>query len=627
MKNIAMLVNSEDMMECAQSVVAETGDNIRLIATRTYEESLRWGKQLEEEGCRILIARGGHAQCLRNSDIGIPIVNLAFTGNNITSILLQASNTWQEFAVVGNSTLIQITKQLEPSLHARITCCAIQQWQDFERQVLNMRDRGIPAIVGGYDACRFAKKYGLYSYCITTNQFEIKTAIADAKTLLATLDRETRWSDMFRSVLDNVREGVAIVNTDYVVTHLNRLGKKFLSDFSIGKEIRNPLYRQRIDNALTTGGCSYDELTEADNYKYTCTTIPIRTGDEISEIVFMLQEVEYVRKMEQKVRQKIYDKGLVASKSFEDILGSSAITEQTIQIAKRYALVNSTVLITGESGTGKEIYAQSIHNFSARRNEAFVAVNCASIAENLLESELFGYVEGAFTGARRNGKVGLFELAHKGTIFLDEIGEMSLEVQARLLRVLEERQIMRIGDDHVIPINIRVIAATNKDLQKMVEDGKFRSDLYYRLNVLPLKLQPLRKRKEDLRALIEHFSARYADEYNRTLLQFTEEGMDVMMQHSWKGNTRELRNVIERLTVTNTTGIVDEITAQDAIGISSIEAKPKPVKPKSNLIGENEQKLIFQILEEVGGNKTEAAKRLGISRPTLHRKLKQMEDQ
>lgn len=625
MNTIAMLVNSQDMMERSREVLAETGDQIRLIATHTYEESLEWGRKLEKEGYRILISRGGHAQCLRNSDLGIPIVSLAFTGNNIASLLLQASNDWGKFAVVGNSTLIQIARQLQPSLEANITLCEIRQWHDFEHQIFNIRNMGIRAIVGGYDACRFAKKYGLLAYCVTTNQFEIKTAIADAKNLLATLERETRWSDMFRSVLDNIREGVAIVNTDYIVTHLNRLGKKYLSDFVVGSRVLDPLYVRRIQNALETESCCYDELTEADNYKYTCTTIPIKTGDRITEIVFVLQEVEYVRKMEQKVRQKISDKGLIASKSFSDIIGCSEITAQTIQIAKRYALVNSTVLITGESGTGKEIYAQSIHNFSVRHNEAFVAVNCASIAENLLESELFGYVEGAFTGARHSGKIGLFELAHNGTIFLDEIAEMGLEMQARLLRVLEERQIMRLGDDHVIPINIRVIAATNKNLHKLVEDGKFRSDLYYRLNVLPLKLQPLRNRKEDLLALIEHFSAHYADEYKRTLLQFTDEGLEVMTEFPWKGNIRELRNVMERLAVTNMTGIVDKATAQNAIGITEIAPKQKTSRPTSNLIGESEQKLILQVLEEVGGNKTEAAKRLGISRPTLHRKLKQME--
>lgn len=624
MQHIAMIVNNEDMMQIAKDAVAFSNEDIHLIATHTYEESYDWGKKLEAEGYRVLIARGGHAQCLRSSGLGVPVVSIPFTGNNITSILLQATHTWGEFAVVGNSTLVQMARELEHAMKAHIHYSAISRWSDFETQIINIKNSGVKAVVGGYDACRFAKKHGLHTYCITTNQYEISTAITDAKNLLAALDRDKRWSDLFRSVLDTVHEGVVIVDSNYKITHLNRLAKKFLSDFVIGTKVHDPLYIDRINRALK-GGCIYDELTEADDYKYTCTTIPVKTGEEITEVVFVLQEVEYVQKIEQKVRQKVFKKGLFASKSFSDILGNSPVTLETIQTAKRYALVNSTVLITGESGTGKEIFAQSIHNFSLRHNEAFVAVNCATIPPNLLESELFGYVEGAFTGAKHGGKTGLFELAHNGTIFLDEIGEMPLNMQARLLRVLEERQIMRVGDDQVIPINIRVIAATNKDLLKMAEEEKFRSDLYYRLNVLPLKLQPLRERKEDLYALIDHFIKKYADEHSRNPFQFTEAGMEAMMQYSWRGNTRELKNVIERLVVTNASGIVDVAEVSEALGIS-IQVPPKaPRESDSSLLSDNEVNVIRKVMEEVGGNKTEAAKRLGISRPTLHRKLKQME--
>ena len=624
MQHIAIIVNNEDMMQTVKDAVAVSNEDIRLIATHTYDESYDWGKRLEAEGYRVLIARGGHAHRLRSSNLGVPVVSIPFTGNNITSILLQATHTWGEFAVIGNHTLVQMARELEHAMKAQIHYCAISGWSDFETQVINIKNSGVKAVVGGYDACQFAKKHGLHTYCITTNQYEISAAIADAKTLLAALDRDKRWSDLFRSVLDTVHEGVVIIDSDYKITHLNRLAKKFLSDFVIGTRVHDPLYIGRIKRALN-GGCIYDELTEADDYKYTCTTIPVKTGDEITEVVFVLQEVEYVQKIEQQVRQKVFKKGLFASKSFSDILGNSPVTRETIQTAKRYALVNSTILITGESGTGKEIFAQSIHNFSLRRNEAFVAVNCATIPPNLFESELFGYVEGAFTGAKHGGKTGLFELAHNGTIFLDEIGEMPLNMQARLLRVLEERQIMRVGGDQVIPINIRVIAATNKDLLKMVDEETFRSDLYYRLNVLPLKLRPLRERKEDLHALIGHFIKKYADEHSRNQFQFTDAGMDTMMRYSWRGNTRELKNVIERLVVTNASGIADAEEVGEALGVSVRPPAKSSKDFDSCLLSDNEMDMIRKVMEEVRGNKTEAAKRLGISRPTLHRKLKQME--
>ena len=270
------------------------------------------------------------------------------------------------------------------------------------------------------------------------------------------------------------------------------------------------------------------------------------------------------------------------------------------------------------------MFAQSIHNYSRRRGEAFVAVNCATIPANLLESELFGYVEGAFTGAKRGGKMGLFELAHKGTIFLDEIGETSLDMQARLLRVLEEHEIMRVGDDKVIPVDIRVIAASNRDLKKMVDEGSFRSDFYYRLDVLSLKLPPLRDCKENIETLIHNFTARYASENGRRPLEYTPEAMKLLVDYEWPGNVRELKNVVERLVVTCVDDRIDAGRVMDALHITAL-LPVKTAPSGEGTLDEAEMRLIKRTLAECGGNKTQAAKRLGISRPTLHRKLRIME--
>lgn len=353
----------------------------------------------------------------------------------------------------------------------------------------------------------------------------------------------------------------------------------------------------------------------------------------LSDIVMVMQEVEYVHKIERKIRQKLANKGLVAKNTFENICAESPALRETVRIAKQYAVVNSSVLITGETGTGKEMFAQSIHNFSPRRDEAFVAVNCATIPANLLESELFGYVEGAFTGAKRGGKVGLFELAHKGTIFLDEIGETSLDMQARLLRVLEEHEIMRVGDDKVIPIDIRVIAASNRDLKQMVKDGSFRSDFYYRLDVLSLQLPPLRRCRENIAALIGLFSRRYASQNNRRPIEYDDESMRILQNYAWPGNVRELKNVVERLVVTNSGGTVRGQDAMEALHLNREPSVPEPEPEPAavpdagdGLISAAEFELIRKVLRECGGNKTAAAKKLGISRPTLHRRLKLMED-
>jgi transcriptional regulator with PAS, ATPase and Fis domain len=241
-----------------------------------------------------------------------------------------------------------------------------------------------------------------------------------------------------------------------------------------------------------------------------------------------------------RISAQLLGKGYRARYSFKDIRGTSAAIARCREIALRMADSNSSVLISGESGTGKEMFAQAIHNSSSRRDFQFVAFNCGALPQSLLESELFGYEEGAFTGARKGGKPGLFELAHRGTVFLDEIGEMPNDLQMRLLRVLEEREVMRLGGDRLISIDIRVVAATNRDLEALVETGKFREDLYYRLNVLPLRIPPLRDRPEDIMPLIREFQRIYDFDF-----ELSAEAQRLFLAHRWRGNARELRNYVE----------------------------------------------------------------------------------
>ncbi|MED1860013.1 sigma-54 interaction domain-containing protein [Brevibacillus reuszeri] len=263
--------------------------------------------------------------------------------------------------------------------------------------------------------------------------------------------------------------------------------------------------------------------------------------------LLLFRKAAEIEKLEHDYRMRLYSKGLVAKYQFEDIYGESPSFQKVIQIARKIARSNSTVLLLGETGTGKELLAQAIHNASPRRREPFVGVNFAAISETLLESELFGYEEGAFTGARKGGHMGWFELAHKGTIFLDEIGDASGAIQNRLLRVLQERQIMRVGGNKVIPTDIRVIAATNQDLPRMIREGSFRADLYYRLNILPIHLPPLRSRREDIGWLIQQFVKKYSFDLRRAPFTLTSEALKAMEQYEWPGNIRELENVVEYL--------------------------------------------------------------------------------
>jgi len=287
---------------------------------------------------------------------------------------------------------------------------------------------------------------------------------------------------------------------------------------------------------------------------------PITLNGVTYGMVATLQELKRLQDIEQKTRRELAWRGWVAKHRFSDIFSRSPNMLRLIEDAMRLAGYEATLLILGETGVGKEYFAHAIHNASRRKKGPFVAVNCASIPESILESELFGHSEGAFTGAKRGGKMGLFEQAHGGTIFLDEIGEMAEKCQARLLRVLQEHEVYRLGDDRTITVDIRVIAATNRDLWNMVQEKKFREDLYYRLEVLTLEIPPLRERKVDVEGFVQQFINHYNRQYNASVTGINPEGQTLLLQYDWPGNIRELRNVVGRMVALAGT---TEITAQD----------------------------------------------------------------
>ncbi len=312
----------------------------------------------------------------------------------------------------------------------------------------------------------------------------------------------------------------------------------------------------------------------------------------------------------------------------QNIVGRSGPLTRLLETVAQVAPSEATVLITGESGTGKELIAGALHFNSHRKKGPFVKINCAAITETLLESELFGHEKGAFTGADRR-KEGRFVQAHGGTLFLDEISEMSLSMQVKLLRVLQEKELTRVGGDQVVQVDVRVIAATNRNLEEWVREGRFREDLYYRLNVIPLDVPPLRKRRSDIPLLAQHFLERLSAKNQKSVKGFTPTAMDRLIRYDWPGNVRELMNAVERAVVLARSEIIDE-KALALVPLSDTEAgfpedAPTPLPDAlANLpLDEVEKVTILNMLETTGGNKSEAARRLGITRKTLHKKLKQ----
>ncbi|SCY16855.1 sigma-54-dependent transcriptional regulator [Alkaliphilus peptidifermentans] len=298
------------------------------------------------------------------------------------------------------------------------------------------------------------------------------------------------------------------------------------------------------------------------------------------------------------------------------IIGKSSELKHVLELVEKVAETNATVLIMGESGTGKELIASAIHYSSNRKEKPYVKINCGAIPDNLIESELFGYERGAFTGAAAR-KIGKFEMADKGTVFLDEIGELSQTVQVKLLRVLQEKEVDRIGGGQPIKVDLRVIAATNRDLSLMVKEGSFREDLFYRLNVIPIHLPPLRERKEDISVLIDYFIDKYTKELGRTSMKLDEEVKNKMINYQWKGNIRELENVIERMVILSDNNVITSKHLPREILFDELKDVQFTLPEDGIELDEIEKNMIIQALERTEHNQTKAAKLLGITRHTL----------
>ena len=433
------------------------------------------------------------------------------------------------------------------------------------------------------------------------------------------------------TLFDTVQEGIIAVDRNGKIVNINAAAAKMLQVSQkpvLGKELALLLSGLPLADSLTTGHDVFNReafrLIRGQRVYYVATVKTWLGGTEVWGAVVTLREMAEVKKIVSNLSTQEH------CFSFEMILGDSPALAKAKQEAAQAAAGNVTVLIQGESGTGKELFARAIHNASARRDKPIIAINCAAIPEALLESELFGYEEGAFTGARRGGKPGKFELADGGTVFLDEIGDMSLSLQAKLLRVLQERKIERVGSTETTAIDVRIIAATHKDIEAMVRQGEFRQDLYYRINVFPLQIPSLRQRRQDLPLLIERFLARYRDKMAKNVEGIDADAYACLLEYGWPGNIRELENTIEYLVSIADGKIIEQRHIPQRILIAGKTAQPgSPVQAQPTrllTIAELEKRAIMSAIEQFGltmRGKAQLTQVLGISKATLYRKLKQ----
>ena len=592
----------------------------------TFEQGVALARQAiaKNPNLEVAISRGATAPAIQEA-VDLPIVKLAPSEEDYFCALRQAREHGQRIGLLVYqpeaqdldltwfTQLLDITVQVfayttSAQYQAQIAWAAAS-----EMQVLVTRSS-----LGE----RLAREAGMVGVVVHTKRPAVVQALERAATVIWARQQEREKSQLLRAVLDHVCDGVIMSNRQGQVTLCNPIAERMLGvNPGVGINDGPPALARLFEDYRPR----HSYLVEVGNQRILANRASIDTDTETAGTVVTFQDVTKIQHMEERIRKELYSDGLVAKYCLDDVVGRSRAMQTVLTKTREVASMDSTVLIIGESGTGKELFAQGIHKASAtRRNGPFVPINCAALPQSLLESELFGYENGAFTGARKGGKPGLFELAHRGTIFLDEIGTVSLDLQARLLRVLQERQVMRIGGDRVLPVDIRIIAASNEDLSKAITQGQFRTDLYYRLNILRLTVPPLRERRDDIPLLVEHLLQRMQKSYGKPVRPPSERVMSWFCNYRWPGNVRELENILARW-------VVWSRAMGDAVFLEELEAEtgvsPEPQNGEKLTIdlaslGAMEQQILEQAVQRVGGNREALAHILGISRTTLWSKLK-----
>lgn len=499
-------------------------------------------------------------------------------------------------------------------------------------------------IVGGGYVCQVASALGFITEPVNLSRESFASALDAAKELAMARRLERREAFRLNAILDWAHEGIVATDENGVITLFNKAAEKIFclrAGEVLGRSSREFLSAAKLHEVISTGEASMGQIVKIGSAVVAANRVPIINDDQISGMVATFQPVETIQDIEEKIRRELSEDKQGTRYSFSDIRGHSPAIHAAVELAIKYAVTDEAILILGESGTGKELFAQSIHGSSKRRKKPFMAVNCAAIPGNLLESELFGYSEGAFTGARKGGKPGLFELAHGGSIFLDEIGDMPIDIQAKLLRVIQEKEVRRVGGEQLVRVDVRIIAATHQNLRELVAAGKFREDLFYRLDVLCLNIPPLRERKEDLADLSMEILNRSSDlslKQKRAIVAT----ISLRSDYNWPGNVRELENIVRRLAVL-TKGLPEpEARAVARQAFSQFCGGRVRHLPENNshitlqlpiennlkeIIAKVEKEVIRQMVLRCSGDRKQAADKLGIGRTTLWRKSNEDSDE
>ncbi len=580
----------------------------------------------------VLISGNGSSQLLKEK-FNFPVIPIKITGFDLMQSLLEASQYDCYVPVVNFICSMPEIEKNQDILKVQVREYVYSTREDAHALFKKLEKEGCKVIVGASLACDLAEEYGMKGIFFYTPS-ALQQALEYAVDMINAYLRESERVETFKAIVDFTHSGIIGTDRNFRITTFNPASEKILglkSEKVMDRDFFEVFPEFQVIHKDGEVSPTINSLGRYGQNMVVFSSLPIMVDGQSYGQVTVLQDTTSIQMAEEKIRQAIHSRQFTAQHTFSNIVGKNPSFRSVVDKARKYGRTGSAVLITGKSGTGKELFAQSIHNISYRGGKPFVAVNCAALPESLLDSELFGYEQGAFTGALKGGKPGLFEMAHTGTIFLDEASEISPSVQARLLRVLQEKEVMRIGGDRLIPVDVRVISATNRNLWELVQLEKFREDLYYRLCVLELQIPPLRDRKDDIPLLIQALLQRISPQVYHSSRQLVLKAFGDLKDHSWPGNVRELENILERF-VALASDISPDLNSYRLILKDCFRNRPSTTRSvaRTNVVGlkrnvsKTEQNEIQRVLKKMGGNKTQAANALGISRSTLYRKFKKI---